>query len=205
MYEKTDKRRIYQLIDMYLSGGIKESDFCNEFYYSYDLELDCDTLTEDERKAFDDLSKTVDWFSEFEEDIKKYPGTYYAKEDLIKKIIETKERLSKYFNELKKPYEKTDKRRIYQLIDLYLSDIIDESTFCYDFYCSYNLELNCDRLTEEESKAFFELSEIAIRFSELEEAIKKHPNAYSTKEELREKMLEIKKKLEKYFEEAKPF
>jgi hypothetical protein len=101
MYEKTDKRRIYQLIDMYLSGKINESTFCHEFYCSYDLELDYNTLTEDEYKSFYELSEITIRFSEFEEDIKKYPGVYYTKNELKKKIIETKRKLERYFNELK--------------------------------------------------------------------------------------------------------
>ena len=102
MYEKTDKRIIYQLIDMYLLGKITESTFCREFYCSYDLELDYDTLTEEEYKSFYELSKIVSRFSEFEEDIKKYPGTYYSKEEVRKKIVATKEQLIKRFEKLNK-------------------------------------------------------------------------------------------------------
>jgi len=101
MYDKTDKRWIYQLIDMYLSDKINESTFCHEFYCSFDLELDYDTLMEDEYKAFYELSEITIRFSEFEEDFKKYPGTYYTKEELKKKIIETKEKLEKYIEEFK--------------------------------------------------------------------------------------------------------
>jgi len=38
MYERIDKRRIYQLIDMYLSEKINEAAFCSDFVPSYDLE-----------------------------------------------------------------------------------------------------------------------------------------------------------------------
>lgn len=97
-------------------------------------------------------------------------------------------------------YERTDKRRIYQLIDIYLSDKINESTFCHEFYCSYDLELDYDTLMEDEYKAFYELSEITIRFSEFEEDIKKYPGVYRTKEEVKQKIIETKEKLKKYFE-----
>ena len=100
MYEKNDKLRIYQLLDLYLSNKIDERTFCDEFYSSYDLEVDFDTLEEDEYKAFYDLSEVACRFSEFEEDIKKYPGVYRTKEELKRKIIETKEKLGKYFDEL---------------------------------------------------------------------------------------------------------
>ncbi len=85
---------------MYLSGKINESTFCHEFYCSYDLELDHDTLMKDESKAFYELSEIAGRFSEFENDHKNYPGIYYTKEDLKQKIIETRAKLSKYFNEI---------------------------------------------------------------------------------------------------------
>lgn len=101
MYEKTDKRRIYQLIDVYLSGKINESTFCYEFYCSFDLELDYEKLFEDEYKSFCELSEIASRFSESEEDIKKYPGVYYTKEELHRKVVETEQKLRKYFEKLK--------------------------------------------------------------------------------------------------------
>lgn len=93
MFEKNDKRRLYQLMNMYLSDTISSKVFCDEFYYSYDLEVSDDDLTEFEQKAFSELSKISDRFSEFEEDLVKYPDTYYNEEELRKKIIETKDKL----------------------------------------------------------------------------------------------------------------
>jgi hypothetical protein len=101
MYQKSDKRRIYQLIDMYLAQKINEAAFCADFIPSYDLELDYDTLTDEEHLVFSELGKIAGRFSGFEEDIRKYPGVYYTKEELRQKIIETKEKLKKYFEELK--------------------------------------------------------------------------------------------------------
>jgi hypothetical protein len=95
MYAKSDKRRLYQIINLYLSGNIDELTFCDEFYSSYNLELDYDTLTEDECKAFCDLRKISSRFSASEEDHRKYPGIYATKEELKQKIIETKEKLNK--------------------------------------------------------------------------------------------------------------
>ncbi len=109
MYEKTDKRRIYQLIDMYLSDKINESTFCHEFYCAYDLELDYDTLKKDEYKAFYELSEITSRFSEFEKDIKKYPGVYHTKKEVKQKIIETKEKLKKYFEDLENSVDESDR------------------------------------------------------------------------------------------------
>jgi hypothetical protein len=86
---------IYHLIDAYLSGDIDESKFCSEFHRSYDLELDYDTLSEGEYKAFSELGKVAGRFSEFEDDHKKYPGVYYTRRDLHQKILQTKENLNR--------------------------------------------------------------------------------------------------------------
>jgi hypothetical protein len=94
MHERKDKRRIYYLINMYLSEKVDETTFCNEFYYSYDLELDYRSLTEEEHKAFSELGEVAGRFSEFGEDHKKLPGVYYTKKELRQKTLETKEKLT---------------------------------------------------------------------------------------------------------------
>jgi hypothetical protein len=93
MFEKSDKRRLYQLMDMYLSGKITADVFCNEFYYSYDLEIDSDVLTDIEEIAFAGLSSVAARFSGFEEDHIKYPKVYFTEQELKQKILETKEHL----------------------------------------------------------------------------------------------------------------
>jgi len=80
-------------MEQYLSGKIDGDTFCNEYYYCYALELDYDTLTDLERDAFRGLSLVSGRFSSIEEDIKKYPGTYFTEEDLRKKVQETREKL----------------------------------------------------------------------------------------------------------------
>lgn len=85
---------------MYLQDKIDESTFCNDFIPSYDQELDYETLSAEEHQAFSELGKIASRFSEIEEDIMKYPGVYYTKEQLDKKIKETKEKLNKYFETL---------------------------------------------------------------------------------------------------------
>ncbi len=93
MFPKDDKRRLYWLLEQYLSGRIDGNTFCDEYYYCYDLELDYDTLSDKERKAFRDLSLVSGRFSSIKEDIKRYPGTYFTEENLRKKVQETREKL----------------------------------------------------------------------------------------------------------------
>lgn len=93
MYKRTDKRRLYQLIEMYLSGKINESSFCDDFVPSYDIELDHDSLTEEENQAFRELSRITGRFSEFDKDHKEHPGVFYTKKDVRHKVLETKDKL----------------------------------------------------------------------------------------------------------------
>ena len=73
MFEMNDKRRLYQLINMYLTNEITGKSFCDEFYRSYDLGIDINSLTDVEEVAFAELSTITDRFSEFEEDYIRYP------------------------------------------------------------------------------------------------------------------------------------
>lgn len=93
MFEKKDKRRLYWLINQYLSNKIDAWTFCEEYYYCYDLEVDSNSFTNLEKKAFSELSTVVNRFNNIEEDLIKYPGTYFTEEQLKKKIIETKKLL----------------------------------------------------------------------------------------------------------------
>lgn len=93
MYNKKDKRRLYQLMDLFLKEQITASVFCDEFYYSYDLEIDNKTLTIEEQLAFSDLSNVSSRFSEFKEDHEKYPNAFFTEIELREKIIQTMEKL----------------------------------------------------------------------------------------------------------------
>ncbi len=92
-------------------------------------------------------------------------------------------------------YNKNDKRRLYWLIEEYLGGRMNETTFCDEFYFCYDLEISSDLLTEVEQQAFFELSKVASRFSQYEEDHKLDPKAFSTVQELKEKIFETREKL----------
>ena len=76
-----------------MAGKINGSTFCDEYYYSYSLEIYNEMLSDVEQKAFSELSLVSGRFSDLEEDIKRYPGTYFTEEDLRKKVQETREKL----------------------------------------------------------------------------------------------------------------
>jgi hypothetical protein len=72
---------------------VNESTFCDEFYYSYNLEVDHKTLSEIEQQAFSELHKVSSRFSEFEEDHKLDARAFTTVEQLKQKITATKEKL----------------------------------------------------------------------------------------------------------------
>ena len=90
VYNKKDKRYLYLIINLFLSGDLNENNFCSEYNNSYDLELDFSTLTEKENQLFFELSKVVSRFSEYPEDHQLDPKAFASKEELRKKIFETK-------------------------------------------------------------------------------------------------------------------
>ena len=63
-------------LDLYLAGKIDDKTFCDEFYYSYDLEMDGSTLTKTfGTRSFDVLSIVTERCSFVEEEdpeIKKF-------------------------------------------------------------------------------------------------------------------------------------
>jgi hypothetical protein len=93
-------------------------------------------------------------------------------------------------------YDKNNKQRLYWLIDQYLSNKIDEPTFCDEFYYSYDLEISSDMLSKIEQQVFSELGIVSSRFSQYEEDHKLDAKAFSTAKELREKISETKEKLQ---------
>jgi len=80
-------------MDQYLLGKIDGRTFCDEYYYSYNLEIDYETFSGVELKAFTELSSVSSRFSEFREDIEQHPGVYFTEKGLRLKIQETQEKL----------------------------------------------------------------------------------------------------------------
>lgn len=90
MYAKNDKRRLYWLIDQYLAGTLNESTFCDEFYYSYCLEIEGGDLDESEKKVFEGLRITSSRFSPHEEDHRRDAHAFSTKEELRQAILDAR-------------------------------------------------------------------------------------------------------------------
>ncbi|MDT3738636.1 MAG: magnesium and cobalt transport protein CorA [Candidatus Kapabacteria bacterium] len=93
MYNKNDKKRLYWLIDQYLSSEIDETEFCDEFYYSYNLEINEESLNKFEQECFLELSKVADRFSQYNEDHVLDSYAFATVKELRGKILETKNKL----------------------------------------------------------------------------------------------------------------
>jgi hypothetical protein len=94
MYKKTEKRRLYWLIDAYLMGVLSIQEFIDEFYYCYSLKLDKSVLNSHEKKIFDDLNDKINRYSDL--DSTNFPDVYYDKFYIKDYITNSKLRLSKY-------------------------------------------------------------------------------------------------------------
>ncbi|MGE0198246.1 MAG: colicin immunity domain-containing protein [Simkaniaceae bacterium] len=100
MYKKNDRKYLYWIIEMYLSGNINEEVFCERFHDSFGVEIDSRCFSIEEEKIFEDLNSIVRRFSSVKEDLKQYPGFFYNEKQLRDKVTETQKKLNKTLNEV---------------------------------------------------------------------------------------------------------
>lgn len=100
MFEKNDKRYIYNLIDDYLENKIDEVALCDGMYFSYVHEIDESTLSDVESEAFSKLEMITKRFSKFEEDHKLDSKAFSTKDEVRQAVIETKEKLENQWPKL---------------------------------------------------------------------------------------------------------
>ena len=93
MYAVDDKNFLYWLMEQYLSGSISATKFCDLYYKSYDLEVDSSSFTPMEDQVFSELGVVAGRFTDIQEDLKKYHGTYFNEKQLRRRVIETKKKL----------------------------------------------------------------------------------------------------------------
>ncbi len=102
MFEKSDKRYIYNLINDYLENKIDEVVLCDGMYFSYVHEIDESTLNDIESEAFSELEAVTSRFSKFEEEHKLDPKAFRTKEEVRQAAIEDKEKLQNQWTKLDK-------------------------------------------------------------------------------------------------------
>ncbi len=92
-FRRSDKRRIYALIDSYLSSKISALDFCDEFHSSYGMDLNLESLSDTERSVFSSLDEVSGRFSPYNNDHEKHPGVYFTEDELKEKVISSRNAL----------------------------------------------------------------------------------------------------------------
>lgn len=93
MFNKTDKKYLYWIIESYLSDKITGESFCNAFYESYDLGINLCCLSEAEQRIFDELNAVVGRYTRFKEDLRLHPGVYFNDEQLKTAVQKAKDEL----------------------------------------------------------------------------------------------------------------
>ena len=87
MYSKNDKRRLYWLIEQYINNKITIKKFEDEFYLSYDLEINYSDLSPLEEKEFSELANIISRYSEFDSDHKLDIKAFTTEEE-VREIAE---------------------------------------------------------------------------------------------------------------------
>ena len=87
MYSKDDKKRLYWLIEQYINNKITIKEFEDEFYLSYDLEINYNDLSPLEEKEFSELANIISRYSEFDSDHKLDIKAFTTEEE-VREIAE---------------------------------------------------------------------------------------------------------------------
>ncbi|MGF6352736.1 hypothetical protein ABIE27_000632 [Paenibacillus sp. 4624] len=88
--EKGPKERLYWLMRLLLDNEIEASNFCDEFYATYEHDLN-EPLTSEEKSYFMLISKEGSRFSEFTDDLINYPNVYVTEHEIRKLVMEALE------------------------------------------------------------------------------------------------------------------
>ena len=97
MFEVNDRRRIYWLIDKYLDKKIDTLTFVEEYHNCFDIEVDVNDLSTDEKAVLCELSDISNRYSESDSDHRNYPGVYFTEQHVREKAQETKKKLADYW------------------------------------------------------------------------------------------------------------
>jgi hypothetical protein len=192
-------RRVYHLIELYISERISDDTFCDDFYYSHELNIDHSTLTALEREAFAAIGDIAERFTNINGDRKPETVASTNSAQLRKAVIEASEALHIPRNH----YSQYDNivtsdnyiHKIYRLIAMYVSGRIADRDFCDKYYDCYNLNISDSSISGIEREAFANISKIVDRFSEYEEDHRLDDRAFTTSTQLRQVVLEASQAL----------
>lgn len=87
-----EKEQLWYLINGVLSGTYDIKTFCSEFTRIYNLEVDYEELSKQEKLELEDLCEMAERFSDDKEEL-KIPNMYYSEEKILSKIQSVKQTL----------------------------------------------------------------------------------------------------------------
>jgi hypothetical protein len=93
MCKKKDKIRLYRLMEHYLDGKIDECTFRDKYYRLYALEIgrNSASFSIEEKTLFFELEMFLNQFAPDEQFHKRFPGSFWSKQELHDKIRDTYE------------------------------------------------------------------------------------------------------------------
>jgi len=94
------KEQLYYLIGEYRKGNYTTQIFTDQFTIIYCNERSNAQLNKREEVLFESLNETTSRYSEFEDDIKKYPGVYTTEKDIKINVEKVYKDLKEYANGL---------------------------------------------------------------------------------------------------------
>lgn len=87
-----EKEQLWYLINGVLSGTYDIKTFCSEFTRIYNLEVDYEELSKQEKLELGDICEMAERFSDDKEEL-KIPNMYYSEEKILSKIQSVKQTL----------------------------------------------------------------------------------------------------------------
>lgn len=93
LIERSPKERLYWLMALFMDNKIEPTTFCDEFYTTYENDLD-EPLTAAEKSMFMLISKEGSRFSEYNDDLERYPNVYVTEQEIRNIVSEALDKLN---------------------------------------------------------------------------------------------------------------
>jgi gamma-glutamylcyclotransferase (GGCT)/AIG2-like uncharacterized protein YtfP len=86
----TEKESLWYLINELIKGSYIVKTFCSEFTRIYDLEIDYNELSKEEKRLFGELCEMTGRFSDDADEL-KIPNMYFGEKEIMNKVRQIKE------------------------------------------------------------------------------------------------------------------
>lgn len=89
-----EKQQLWYLMDGLLNASYQIKTFCSEFSRIYDLEVDYEELSQEEKEEFGDLCDMCSRFSDNVNEL-QIPNMYFSEEQVRNKVKDISEKISR--------------------------------------------------------------------------------------------------------------